>query len=99
MLVGDSIVSGINGQGLSADKFTNVVYDSPGAGSDDMVHHTISFAEKKKLIIHTGTNNIYSNIDTIENNEEIYNYVKTNASKTELIFSEICCRGGKKKEL
>ena len=32
MLVGDSIVSGINGKGLSADKFTNVVYDIPGAG-------------------------------------------------------------------
>ena len=47
MLVGDSIVSGINGKGLSADKFTNVVYDIPGVGSDDMVHHTISFAEKK----------------------------------------------------
>ena len=66
----------------------------PTATSDDMVHHTIPFAEKKpkNLIVDAGTNDIYSNIDTIGNYEKIYNYVKTNASKTELIFSEICCR-------
>ena len=27
---------------------------------------------------------------------KIYNYVKANASKKELIFSEICCRGDRK---
>ena len=26
----------------------------------------------------------------------MYNFVKTNASKTRLIFSEICCRGHRK---
>ena len=84
--------------GLSTDKFTTVVRDIPGATSDDMVHHTIPFAEKnpKKLIVHAGTNDIYRNIDTIGNYEKIYNYVKANASKTELIFSEICCRGDRK---
>ena len=63
-----------------------------------MVHHTIPFAEKnpKKLIDHADTNDIYSNIDTIGNYEKIDNYVKTNASNTELIFSEICCRGDRK---
>ena len=63
-----------------------------------MVHHTIPFAEKnpKKLIAHAVTNDIYSNIDTIGNYKNIYKYVKTNASKTELIFSEICCRGDRK---
>ena len=52
ILVGDSIVSGVNGKGLSTDKFTAVVRDIPGATSDDMVHHTIPFAEKnpKKLL-------------------------------------------------
>ena len=50
--VGDSIVSGVNGKGLSTDKFTTVVCDIPGVTSDDMVDHTIPFAEKnpKKLI-------------------------------------------------
>ena len=63
-----------------------------------MVHHTIPFAEKnpKKPIVHAGTNDIYSNIDTIGNYEKIYNYVKTNASKTEIVFSDICCRGDPK---
>ena len=50
----------------------------------------------KKLIIHAGTNDIYRNIDTIGNYEKIYNYVKINASKTELIFSENCCRRDRK---
>ena len=40
ILVGDSIVSGLNGKGLSTDKFTTVVQDIPGATSDDLVHHT-----------------------------------------------------------
>ena len=89
ILVGDSI-SGVNGKGLSTDKFTTVVCDIPGATSDDMVHHTIPFAEKnpKKLIVHADTNDIYSNVDTIGNYEEIYNYVKTNSSKTELFFQK-----------
>ena len=55
-----------------------------------MAHHKISFAEKnpKKLIVHTDTNDIYRNIDTIGNCEKIYNYVKANASKTEFIFQK-----------
>ena len=60
-----------------------------------MVHHSITFAEKnpKKLIVRAGNNDIYSNTDTIENYDKLYNYVKANARKTELIFSKICCRG------
>ena len=98
ILVGDSILSGINVKSLSTDKFKTVVRDIPGATSDDMAHHTIPFSEKnpKKLIIHATTNDIYRNIDTIGNYEKIYNYVKASASKTELIFSEICCRGDRK---
>ena len=58
----------------------------------------IPFAEKnpKKLIVNADTNDIYSNIDTNGNYEKIYNYVKANASKTELTFSEICRRGDRK---
>ena len=90
ILVGDSIVSGVNGKGLSTDKFTTVFRDIPGATSDDMVHHTILFTEKnpKKLIVHACTNDIYRNIDTIGNYEKTYNYVKGNASKTGLIFQK-----------
>ena len=63
-----------------------------------MVHHTIPFAEKnpKKLIVDRDTKDIDRNIDTIGNYEKIHNYVKANASKTKLIFSEICCRGDRK---
>ena len=64
ILVGDSIASGINGKDLSTDKFATVVLDIPGATSDDMVHHTIPFAERNpiKLIAHPGTKDICSNI-------------------------------------
>ena len=98
VLVGDSIISGVNGKGLSTDKFTTVVRDISGATSDGMANHTILFAEKnlKKLIVHAGTNDIYRNIDTSGNYEKIYNYVKANASKAELSFSEICCRGDRR---
>ena len=91
ILVGDSIVSGVNGKGLPTDKFTTVVRDISGATSDDMVHHTTPFAKKnlEKLIVHASINDIYTNIDTIGNCEKIYNYVKANASKMKLIFSEI----------
>ena len=40
ILVGDSIVGGVNGKGLSTDKFTTAVRDIPGATSDDLLHHT-----------------------------------------------------------
>ena len=37
ILVGGSIVIGVNGKGLSTDKFTTVVHDILGATSDAMV--------------------------------------------------------------
>ena len=91
ILVGDSIVSGVNAKGLCTDKFTTVVCDIPGAMSDDMVHHTIPFPEKNpnKLIVQADTSDFHSNIETIGNYEKIYNYVKTNASKTELIIQKL----------
>ena len=87
----------VSGKGLSIDTFITVTVfcDIPGATTDDMFHHKISLAEKthKKRIIHVGTNNIYSNIDTIGNCQKIYNYVKTNASKTELVlFQKLVAR-------
>ena len=87
ILVRDNIVSGVNGKSLSMFKLTTVVCNIPGATSNDMSHHTISFAKKnlKKLIAYTSTNDTYSNIDTIWNYEKIYSSVKTNSSKTELV--------------
>ena len=72
--------------------------DIPGAMSDDMVHYTIPFPEKnpKKLIVQADASDIYSNIETTGNYEKIYNYVKINASKTELIISETGCSGDRK---
>ena len=63
-----------------------------------MVHQIVPFAKKspKKLIAHSSTNDIYSDIDTIGNNKKIYYYVKKNASKMELISSEICYGGDRK---
>ena len=40
IFVGESIVSGVNGKGLSTNKFTTVARDIPGATSDELVHHT-----------------------------------------------------------
>ena len=84
ILVGDSIVSGVNGKGLSTDKFTTFVRNIPDVTSDDKVHHThtIPFAEKnpKTLIVDPGASDIYKNIDTNGNYEKIYNYGKANAS-------------------
>ena len=57
ILVGNSIVNAVNGKGLSTDKLMTIVCDIPGATSDDMVHHTIPFAEKNPTV-HTGTNDI-----------------------------------------
>ena len=98
ILVGDSIDSGAKGKHLSTDKSTTIVCDIPCATSDDMVHHTNIFAKKKpkKLIVHAGSNDIYSNIDTIGNYVKIHYYVKTNANETKLIFSQTCCRGDRK---
>ena len=48
------------------------------------------------LIAHADTNDTYSNGGTIGNYKKTCNYVKTNASKMELMFSEICCKGDKK---
>ena len=48
ILVGDSIVSGINGTGLSTDKFMTVVWDIPGAMSDNMVWQRKNYTYMKR---------------------------------------------------
>ena len=55
-----------------------------------MVHQIVPFAKKspKKLIAHSSTNDIYSDIDTIGNNKKIYYYVKKMLVKWNLFLQE-----------
>ena len=81
----------VNEKGLSTDKFTSIFRDIPRVTSDDMVHHAISFAEKnpKKLIVHAGINNIYSNKEITANCKKKCNYVKRNPVKRNLYFQKL----------
>ena len=88
----------VNEKGLSTDKFTSIFCDIPRVTSDDMVHHAISCAEKnpKKLIVHAGINNIYSNKEITANCKKKMQLCEKKSSKTELIFSKTCSRGDRK---
>ena len=98
IIVGDSIVSGINRKELSTENFKTIVCDIPGATSQDMVmmlalNHKINH---KMLIIHVRTSKIANDINTIENFGKIYNYAKNHAKETELVFLRVCYRAEKK---
>ena len=94
-ICGDSLLNGIDGDGVSTKKYCTVVKSFGGSTSRDMVDYIKPAARKKpdKIIIHVGTNDISKSIDnTSENLDLVVKSVHELSPETQIFFSELCLR-------
>ena len=95
IICGDSMVNGLDGNGVSSKVNQVNVRSFSGATSEDMVDYCKPLVNKKPdiLILHVGTNDLTKKIEnTSENLVTIINYAKQMSPNTELILSNICLR-------
>ena len=94
-ICGDSLLNGVDGDGVSCKEFCTVVKSFGGSTSLDMVDYVKPSARKKpdKLIIHVGTNDLTKGIaNTNENLDLLVKTVKEISPDTQIYFSELCLR-------
>ena len=94
-ICGDSLLNGIDGDGVSTKKFCTVVKSFGGSTSRDMIDYVKPAARKKpdKMIIHVGTNDISKSIqNTSENLDLVINAIHELSPATQVFFSELCIR-------
>ena len=99
IVVGDSILNGINENGLSknAKKHNVKVRAHPGATSRDLIDHIKPVARRKPslIVVHVGTNDITNNVDTEEMLQTLVNDVKKESPDTEIAISGLVTRKDK----
>lgn len=94
IVCGDSMINGIDNNGISGKHHKSIVKSFSGSTSKDLVHFVKPLVSKKPdiLITHVGTNDITKNIDTVKYLNEVIAFVKANSPSTEIILSNICKR-------
>ena len=97
-IIGDSIVNGLDYKKLKKNHFVKV-HPHGGATTDDMVHHIKTFVKRKPdlVIIHSGTNDLTNNVDTIEQVDNLVKVCKKILPETKLAFSSLTLRKDRKK--
>ena len=98
IVCGDSILNGVDGNGISTKKVRAVVRSFPGATTSDMIDFIKPLAKKKPdlMIIHAGTNDLTKdNMDTVENFGIVLTEIKQESPDTEVILSSLCIRNDK----
>ena len=93
IVIGDSILNGIEERGLS--KHHNVkVRPHPGATTRDIIDHVKPVARKRPdmLLIHCRTNDITNNIDTSKHLKEIVSTVREITPQTKIVLSAATIR-------
>ena len=96
VIVGDSMLKGLNPKGFKNHKISVKVH--PGSTSDDLLHYVKPVAHKKPeiIILHCGTNDLQHEINTINNIKQIDDYVKSKSPDTKLVISSVVLRSDKK---
>ena len=95
IVCGDSMVNGLDGNGVSSKLNQVSVRSFSGATSEDMIDYCKPLVSKKpdKLIFHFGTNDLSKNIENSKANfKNIIEYVKQISPMTEIVLSNICLR-------
>jgi len=95
IVCGDSMVNGLDSNGVSSRVNQVSVRSFSGATSKDMIDYCKPLVNKKpnKLIFHVGTNDLTKNIvDSRENFETIIKYVRQVSPNTEIVLSNVCTR-------
>ena len=83
------MLHGISDRGLMNRHRKVYVKVNPGANTQDIVDHLKPAIRRKPdtLMVHSGTNDITSGIDTQEYMDQAVNLVKTESPQTEIVIS------------
>ena len=95
IIVGGSMIKHVNGRDISCSH-TVKVRPNPGASTHDLMEYVKPAMRKKTnpLVIHTGTNNIQQEINTVKMVKKLVNVIKEidSEKETEIIFSGLIQR-------
>ena len=96
-IIGDSTLNNINPRGISKNGNVKISVH-PGATSVDMKDYINPTIRRKPdvLIIHVGTNDLNTEIDTVANLQTTINRVKKKSSETKIIISSLLMRHDQK---
>ena len=97
IVVGDSLLNGINERGLSKD-FNVKVNNIPGGTSETVLDKVEELVKCKpsSLIVHAGTNDLTKGRNVLNNVKKIVKEVKRISPNTKIAFSSITIRKDKK---
>ena len=97
VIIGDSILNGINENGIKTKEQSVVIKPYSGATTEDISDLIKPEIRKRPgtIIIHSGTNDLTKKVDTVENLKKIIEYTKQYSSHTKLIISSITVRTDK----
>ena len=92
ILIGDSMLNGLHEKGFKNHKVTIKAHS--GATTDDIYHHIKPEINKKPdvIIIHSGTNDLPSDMKSIDNLKKIHDYLNAHSPTTKLVISAITTR-------
>ena len=97
-IVGDSLLNGINENGMKKLNHNVKVRNHPGATTEDIIDHIKPILRKKPdlLIVHSGTNDLNNEkVNTTECLENINRYIKKTSPNTTLVVSKLIKRKDK----
>ena len=97
-IVGDSLLNGINENGMKKLNHNVKVRNHPGATTEDIIDHIKPILRKKTdlLIVHSGTNDLNNEkVNTTECLENINRYIKKTSPNTTLVVSKLIKRKDK----
>ena len=97
IIIGDSMLNGINEEGLSDDRFQVKVKNHSGATTEDICDFIKPDVRKKPdiIIVHAGTNDITNNIKSFENYKKITDTIKSKLTNCKYTNSNVVMRKDK----
>ena len=97
IIVGNSILNGINEKGLSRNDDTVKIRPHPGATSEDLMDHIKPATRRKPdiVVLHIGTNDLTDGINTQENLQEVVDILQLESNETKIALSSVVTRSDK----
>ena len=92
-IIGDSMIKYVNGREVSRNNSVKV-RSHPGATADDFIDYVRPIARKKPnlIIIHTGTNDIQNNLNTLQKMRKVISFIKEYDTDDNIALSSIIRR-------
>ena len=97
IIIGDSMLNGINEESLSDDRFKVKVKNHSGATTEDICDFIKPEVRKKPdiIIVHAGTNDITNNTKSFENYKKITDTIKSKLPNCKYAISNVVMRKDK----